>query len=132
MIQKSKIKMSSNRSFGLVFFVVFLIISLWSFRGDFQQIKIIPLCFSILFLIFGILNSKILSPLNKVWFKFGIILGAIIAPIVMSFIFFFVVTPTGIFMKILNIDLLKKKYNKEINTYWIKANKNSGSMKKQF
>ena len=132
MKQKSKIKMGSNRSFGLVFFAVFLIIAFWSFRGDLQQVKVIPFWFSILFLILGILNSKLLSPLNKIWFKFGIILGAIVAPIVMSIIFFFVVTPTGIIMRILKIDLLKKKYNQKINTYWIKANKNSGSMKKQF
>ena len=132
MKQKSKIKMSSNRSFGLVIFFVFFIIAFWSFRGDFHHIKILPFCFSIFFLILGIINSKFLTPLNKLWFKFGILLGTIIAPIVMGIIFFFVVTPTGFFMKLIGKDLLGKKFNKNVKSYWIKRNKTGGTMKQQF
>ena len=102
MINKSKIKMGSNRGFGLVFCIVFFIVAFWSFRGDFHQIKVLPLFFSIIFLILGLINSNILAPLNKLWFKFGITLGAIIAPIVMGIIFILVVTPTAIFMRAIN------------------------------
>ena len=107
MTQNNKIKMGSNKSFGLVFFIVFLIIAFWSFRGEFSQIKIFRLFFSVIFLVLGVINSKILTPLNKLWFKFGILLGAIIAPIVMGIVFFTVVTPTGVLMKFFRKDLLK-------------------------
>ena len=123
MFEKSKIKMGSNRGFGIVFFVVFLVIAFWSFRGDLQQIKIIPFIISICFLILGLLNSKVLTPLNKLWFKFGLLLGAIIAPIVMGFIFFLVVTPIAFIMKLIGKDMLKRKYNKLSKTYWIKREK---------
>ena len=78
------------------------------------------------------MNSKLLTPLNKLWFKFGMILGAIIAPIVMGIIFFLVVTPTGFIMNIVGKDLLQKKYDKKKGTYWIKRDKPVGTMKKQF
>ena len=132
MLEKSKIKMGSNRGFGVVFFVVFLIIAFWSFRGDFEQIKIIPLIISISFLILGLLNSKILTPLNKLWFKFGLLLGVIAAPIIMGFIFFLVVTPIAFIMKLAGKDLLKIKYDKLSKTYWIKRDKKIGTMKQQF
>ena len=132
MINKSKIKMGSNRGIGLVFCIVFFIVAFWSFRGDFHQIKVLPLFFSIIFLILGLINSNILAPLNKLWFKFGITLGAIIAPIVMGIIFILVVTPTAIFMRAINKDSLKKKYNKSKKTYWIERDKTINSMKKQF
>ena len=132
MTQNNKIKMGSNKSFGLVFFIVFLIIAFWSFRGEFSQIKIFPLFFSVIFLVLGVINSKILTPLNKLSFKFGILLGAIIAPIVMGIVFFTVVTPTGVLMKFFRKDLLKNKFNKNQSSYWIKRNKPLGTMKKQF
>ena len=132
MPNKIKIKMGSNRSFGLVFFTVFLVIALWSFRGDFSQIKKIPLYISLLFLILGIINSNLLTPLNKLWFKFGMLLGAIISPIVMGLVFFAVVTPTAYFMRLAGKDLLKKKYDKKNNSYWIKRDKQMSTMKRQF
>tara|TARA_B100000029_G_scaffold507848_1_gene593400 strand:+ start:280 stop:678 length:399 start_codon:yes stop_codon:yes gene_type:complete len=128
----SKIKISSNRSFGVVFFIVFFIISMWSFRGDLSQIKSIPLFISIIFLILGLINSKILTPLNKMWFKFGMLLGSIIAPLVMGFIFFTVVTPTGIIMKLFGKDLLNRKKDKNKKSYWITRSKTNSSMKEQF
>jgi len=128
----SKIKMSSNRSFGLVFFVIFFIIALWNFRGDFFQIKLIPLFFSFIFLFLGLINSKFLTPLNKLWFKFGIFLGGIISPIVMAIIFFLVVTPIGLFMKMIGKDILKKKYDKKNKSYWIKKDDRSSKMNQQF
>jgi|TARA_B100000586_G_C20009823_1_gene384148 hypothetical protein len=128
----SKIKISSNRSFGLIFFIFFLIISLWSFRGDYSQIKIIPFFIAFIFLVLGLINSKILSPLNLLWFKFGLFLGSIIAPIIMGFIFFTVITPTGIIMKIIGKDLLNKKKDKNKKSYWINRSKSKTTMKEQF
>ena len=106
MKKDNKIKMSSNRSFGLIFFLVFFIIAFWSFRGDFYQIRTVPLYVSSIFLILGLINSKLLLPLNKLWFNFGMFLGSIISPIIMILIFFIVVTPIGILMRILKKDLL--------------------------
>ena len=78
------------------------------------------------------MNSKLLTPLNKLWFKFGMILGALVAPIVMEFIFFLVVTPIGLVMRIMGKDLLNIKYDTKKNTYWINRYKNRSSKKKQF
>ena len=104
----SKIKISSNRSFGLVFFVVFLIIALWPLKNG-EDIRVWSLTLSIIFLILGILNSKLLTPLNKLWFKFGIFLGSIVSPVVMGLVYFLVVVPIGLFMRLLGKDLLKKE-----------------------
>ena len=112
MLSKSKIKISSNRNFGLVFFFVFLIIGLWPLISE-GQIRIWAAIISVVFLILGLINSKLLTPLNKLWFKFGMILGAVIAPMVMGIIFFLVVTPIGFVMKIMGKDLLNKKYSKK-------------------
>ena len=127
----SKIKISSNRSFGLVFFIVFLVISLWPFIHE-GQIRIWSAVISIVFLILGLMNSKLLTPLNRLWFKFGMFLGAIVAPVVMGIIFFLVVTPTGFLMRIMGKDLLRRKYDKSNKSYWIKRDKSSSSMKQQF
>ena len=126
---ESKIKISSNRSFGLVFFVVFLIVALWPLKSG-EDIRIWSLALSIIFFSLGILNSKLLTPLNKLWFKFGILLGSIVSPIVMGIVFFSVVTPIGFFMRITGKDLLRLKSKK--NTYWIDRNNIKSSMKKQF
>ena len=131
MLSKSKIKISSNRNFGLVFFIVFLIISLWPLTYG-ELIRIWSVIISLVFLILGLMNSKLLTPLNQLWFKFGIILGAIVAPIVMGVVFFLVVTPIGVIMRIMGKDLLRKKYDKKKETYWIKRGKSVSTMKQQF
>ncbi len=131
MLHNSKVKISSNRSFGLVFFVVFLIISIWPFTYD-GSLRIWSAIIAFIFLFLGLMNSKILTPLNIVWFKFGMILGSIVAPIVMGLVFFAVVTPTGFIMKMFGKDLLNNKLNKNIKSYWIYKNKIKSSMKNQF
>ena len=128
---ESKIKISSNRSFGLVFFVVFLIVALWPLKSG-EDIRIWSLALSIIFFSLGILNSKLLTPLNKLWFKFGILLGSIVSPIIMGIVFFLVVTPIGVFMRLLGKDLLKMRKVKNTSTYWIKRDKQQSTMKKQF
>jgi len=129
-LKQSKIKIGSNRSFGIVFFVVFLIISIWPLLDE-KELRYWSLIVSFIFLILGILKSNILTPLNKVWFKFGILLGNIISPIIMAFVFFLVVTPISLIMKIFGKDILNLKKNKN-SSYWIKKDNQSGTMKKQF
>ena len=124
------IKISSNRSFGIVFFVVFLLIALYPLTYG-GEIRIWSLIISIIFLILGLLNSKILAPLNKIWFKFGIFLGKIISPLIMGIIFFLVVTPIGLIIRLLGKDLLNLKYNKN-KSYWIEKKGPKSKMKNQF
>ena len=131
MLKNSKIKISSNRSFGLVFFGFFLIVSFWPLLHE-NETRIWSLIISLIFLILGILNSSLLTPFNLLWFKFGILLGSIVAPIVMLIVFFLVVTPTGIFLKIFKKDLLNLKYDKKKETYWLNRDKPIGTMKRQF
>ena len=127
----SKIKISSNRNFGLVFFIIFVIVSLWPLTYE-GPVRIWTVIISLVFLILGLMNSKLLTPLNKLWFKFGTILGVIVVPVVMGVVFFLVVTPIGLVMKIMGRDLLNKKYDKKKRTYWIKRDTSIGTMKRQF
>ena len=129
-MKNSKIKIGSNKSFGIVFFTVFLIIAIWPLLNGYE-IRYWSLIISIVFFLLGILNSKFLTPLNKIWFKIGILLGNVISPIIMSIIFFLVVTPTSFIMKILGKDLLNLKKNTK-NSYWIKKQNQNSRMKNQF
>jgi len=124
------IKIGSNRSFGIVFFIVFLLIAIYPLINQ-GEIRVWSVLISLLFLILGIINSKILTPLNKAWFKFGIFLGKIISPIVMGIIFFLVVTPIAFLMRILKKDLLNLKYNKN-SSYWVEKTDPKSTMKNQF
>ena len=124
------VKIGSNRSFGIVFFVVFLIIATYPLiNGD--GLRLWSLIISIVFLFLGLVNSKILNPLNKLWFKFGIFLGKIISPLVMGIIFFLVVTPIGLLMRLLNKDLLNLRFNNN-GSYWIEKTEPKSKMKNQF
>ena len=124
------VKISSNRSFGIVFFVVFLLIALYPLTYG-GETRIWSLIISLIFLTLGLLNSKILAPLNKIWFKFGILLGKIVSPLIMGIIFFLVVTPIGFIMRLLGKDVLNLKYNKN-KSYWIEKNGPKSKMKNQF
>ena len=122
---------SSNKSFGLLFFVVFLIIGLWPLKNG-ENLNFYFIAVSIIFLILGLINSKLLSPLNKSWIKLGEILGIIIAPIVMALVYFVILTPVSLIVRMFGKDLLSLKLLKEKETYWIERKKSLGSMKKQF
>ena len=126
----NNIKIGSNRSFGIVFFVVFILIGFYPLLND-GNLNIISILIGIIFLILGILNSRFLTPFNKIWFKFGIFLGQIISPIVMGIIFFLVVTPIAFIMRVLGKDVLKLKKNTD-NSYWIKKTDLKSKMKNQF
>ncbi|MDC1078305.1 SxtJ family membrane protein [Candidatus Pelagibacter sp.] len=129
-MKNNNIKMSSNKNFGIVFFIFFFIISIYPLLND-GNIRLWFLFFSIIFLTLGLLNSKILNPLNKLWFKFGIFLGRIISPIIMGIIFFFVVTLIGYLMRLFKKDMLGLKFN-DNKTYWIKKTGPKSEMKNQF
>ena len=131
MQEKSKIKMSSNRSFGLVFFIVLMIIGLWPLKNN-GDVRVYFVLLSISFLILGLINSKLLTPLNLLWFKLGILIGSIMAPIVMGIVFFLIVTPTGLIMKMFGKKMLDNAFDKSKKSYWINRNKKANSMKKQF
>tara|TARA_Y100000591_G_scaffold272939_1_gene248675 strand:+ start:1376 stop:1753 length:378 start_codon:yes stop_codon:yes gene_type:complete len=120
----------NNKSFGILFFIVFLLVAIWPVLES-GSIRVWSLVISIIFLILGIINSKILTPLKSGWIKFGEILGKVIAPIVMGFIYFIIITPIGILIRLLGKDLLNIKYNKD-KSYWIKRAKNINTMKRQF
>ena len=122
---------SSNRSFGILFFIVFLILSLWPLKNG-NNLNLYFLITSGIFLILGAINSKLLTPLNKTWIKFGEILGLIIAPIVMSLVYFVILTPVSLIVRLFGKDLLGLKFIKENETYWIKRKKSLTSMDKQF
>ena len=125
-----EIKISSNRSFGVVFFVVFLLIALYPLINN-GEVRLWSLITSIIFLVLGLLNSKFLNPFNKLWFKFGIILGKVFSPLIMGIIFFFVITPIALLMKVMKKDLLNLKFNSK-KTYWIERTDSESSMKNQF
>ena len=124
------VKISSNRSFGIVFFIVFLLIATYPLTYS-GEIRVWSITISFTFLVLGLLNSKILTPLNKLWFKLGIFLGRIISPIIMGIIFFLVVTPIGLIMRLLRKDVLNLKYNNN-QSYWIEKKGPKSKMKNQF
>ena len=124
------IKRSSNKNFGIVFFIVFILIALWPLLNN-ETYRLWAVIIALIFLILGIIDSRFLTPLNILWFKFGLLLGKIVSPLVMGIIFFFVVTPIAMLMRIFNKDLLNLRYNDK-NSYWIKKNEPKSKMKNQF
>ena len=129
-MNQDNIKIGSNRIFGLFFSFIFLIISLWPLKNGYE-IRNWSLIISIIFFILGIMNSKILTPFNKAWMRFGFFLGKVISPIVMGVIYFAVVTPIGLLMRIFGKDILNLKKNNK-NTYWLDKEIKKSSMKDQF
>jgi len=127
---KKNDKFENNKSFGILFFIVFILVSVWPLKNG-EDLRIWSLLISLVFLFLGLINSKILTPLKSVWIKLGYFLGNIISPVVMGIIYFLVLTPTGLIMRLLGKDILKLNKNK-LNTYWEKKSKNQSTMKNQF
>ena len=126
-----EIKLGSNRSFGIVFFIVFILIAIYPLVNQ-EEVRTWSLIISFIFLFLALLNSKILTPLNKLWFKFGILLGKIISPIIMGIIFFLVVTPIGLLMRLFGKDVINLKLNKNESSYWVEKVGPKSKMKNQF
>ena len=129
-MKNTEIKIGSNKSFGIVFFIVFLLIAVYPLFNN-SELRIWSLIIAIIFLILGLVNSKVLTPLNKLWFKFGLLLGRIVSPLIMGIIFFLVVTPTAFIMRIIGKDLLNLKFNNK-KSYWIEKTGPKSKMKDQF
>ena len=125
-----KHKIGSNKSFGIVFFIVFFLTGIWPILNN-GNFRFWAIAISLIFLILGMINSKILSPLNKAWFQFGLFLGKIISPIILGIIFFLVVTPIGILMRMLGKDVLSLRFNAN-KSYWIEKKNQKSTMKNQF
>ena len=125
-----KKSINSNKSFGILFFVVFFLYGIWPILSS-NEIRIWSLSMGIIFLILGLLNSKLLTPFHNLWLKFGTLLGRIVSPIVMFLVYFVFITPLAVIIRLFRKDLLRKKFNKS-PSYWIKREKNIGTMKKQF
>ena len=130
MIDKNKTE-SSNKSFGLVIgsFLLILFIYLFFSKGNLDFYLLIT---SAIFLILGLLNSNLLTPLNKGWIKFGYLLGKFISPIILTLIYFVIIFPTKLILKICNKDILDLNLNKEAKTYWKRKEKSISDMNKQF
>ena len=126
----NEIKVPSNRSFGIVFFIVFLLISIYPLMND-EGIRLWSLFIAIIILILGLLNSKLLTVPNKIWLNFGLLLSKYISPIIMFVVFFLLVTPTGIILKIFKKDILNLKFNNR-DSYWLPKEKDQSTMKDQF
>ena len=125
-----KKSINSNKSFGILFFVVFFLYGIWPILSS-NEIRIWSLSMGIIFLILGLLNSKLLTPFHNLWLKLGTLLGRIVSPIVMFLVYFVFITPLAVIIRLSGKDLLRKKFNKS-PSYWIKRGKNIGTMKKQF
>ncbi len=122
---------SSPKSFGIVFSIVFLVVALYPLVNS-EGLRIWALIVSVVFLLLAFVTPKVLTLPNKLWFKFGMLLGSIIAPIVMALVYFVTVLPTGLIMRLLGKDLLKQKLDKNAKSYWIERSEPMGSMKNQF
>ena len=129
-MKNTEIKIGSNKSFGIVFFTVFLLIAIYPLINN-GELRIWSLVVAIIFFILGLINSKVLTPLNKLWFKFGLLLGKVVSPLIMGIIFFLVVTPTALIMRIIGKDLLNLKFNNK-KSYWIEKTGPKSKMKNQF
>ena len=123
------IKRKDNITFGILFFILFLIIGLYPLKSE-GLIRIWSVVLSLVFLIITIIRPNLFTFINKLWIQFGILLGKIISPIVMGLVFFFVVTPIGILVRVLKKDVMGLK--RGASSYWINREDKLQSMKKQF
>ena len=129
--QYIELESGSEKSFGIIFAVVFLLISLYLLEEN-KGLHLWPLIISFIFFLLAYLAPKVLSVPNKLWFKLGIGVGSIFAPVVMAVIYFSTVVPIGLIMKLIGKDLLRQKLDKNAKSYWIERNEPMGSMKDQF
>lgn len=130
----SDVVMGSERSFGLVFAFVFAVIGLWPLWKT-GQVRIWAFVISAIFLGLALVIPAVLKPLNTIWFKFGLLLGRVMTPIVMSLVYGLTVVPIGLLLRALGKDLLRLEPQPDAPSYWIKRDENGpakGSMKNQF
>ena len=129
--EKQKVKIGSERGFGLVFFCFFSIVAAWPLVSG-ETPRLWALAVALIFVVLALVRPAVLTPLNKIWFRFGLLLGKIVTPIVMSLVFFLTVLPTGVIMRLLGKDLLNRKIDRSAPSYWVKREDPVGSMHNQF
>lgn len=129
MEKKNNIKLKNNITFGILFSVLFFLVAIYPLKmGD--PIRLWSLILSLVFLFITIVKPNLFTSLNSFWIEFGTLLGKVISPIIMGLIFFFIIVPTGIFVRILKKDIMVSK--REATSYWIDKKDKVQSMKKQF
>ena len=131
---KQDIQIGSNKSFGIVFAVVFLIIALWPLLDE-GMFRVWALVTGIILFIISFIYPSIFKPFNYIWFKFGLLLGKIVTPIVMGFLYFFTITPTALIMRTLKKRPLDLEFDESLDSYWKYRDPpgpSSESMKNQF
>ena len=129
--QYIEVESGSEKNFGIVFAVVFLLISLYPLVDN-KDVHLWSLVISLIFFLLAYVDPKVLSVPNKLWFKLGMALGAVVAPVVMALVYFSTVVPIGLIMRLMGKDLLRQKLDKNTKSYWIERNEPMGSMKDQF
>ena len=129
--QNIQVERGSEKSFGLVFAVVFFIVGLYPLVNN-KDILLWPLITALIFFMLGYMAPKVLTVPNKLWFKLGLALGAVVAPVVMALVYFTTVVPIGLIMRLMSKDMLRQKLDKNIKSYWIVRDQPMGSMKDQF
>ena len=126
------VKIGSDRGFGMVFAAVFVLVALWPLTAAGGELRIWSLVAGVVFLLVSFTAPNSLAPLNKCWFRFGLLLGKVMTPVVLALLFFLTITPTGLLMRLMGKDLLRKKIDKSAPTYWIARDTPPTSMKNQF
>jgi len=128
------VKQGSDKAFGLVFAVFFAVIGLWPLKGG-DDARAWSLGLAIAFLLVALIRPTLLKPLNRIWFLFGLLLHRIVSPIVMALLFFAVVTPVGLLMRLFGKDPMQRRFEAKAETYWIPRPppvEGQGSMTNQF
>ena len=132
--KEEEVRVSSDQSFGIVFALVFLAVGVWVVSGG-QSKGWFFFVSAALFLVVAIARPSILGPLNRAWAKFGLLLGQVFNPLLLGVVFFLVVTPIAVVLRLLGKDLLHLKSKSDLKSYWIDrslTNPKFGSMTKQF
>ena len=122
MSQRDDLKLGSERSFGIVFATVFTIIAIlpiFTLDSNEVTVRIWALIVAVLLAIITFVRPQLLSPFNKIWFRFGLLLHKIINPLVMGLMFFVVISPIGMLMRALGKTTKKKRFDQNIDSYWI-------------
>ena len=130
----TEIEMGSEKSFGIVFGVVFIIIALWPTMFHGGAPRLWALAVAAVFFVLAFVAPQVMKPLNTLWFKLGILISKVMIPVTMGLIFFITVTPIGMIRRMKNPDPLKQKLDPEAESYWVVRNgaADQQSMRKQF
>lgn len=131
---KDEVQVGSEKGFGIVFAVVFAIIALWPLI-DGAPVRLWAAIAAAVFLVAAFIAQPLLKPLNLLWFKFGMLLYKVVNPVVMAFLYYTTVVPTGLIMRMVGKDPLNRQFDPKAKSYWIERDPPGPapeSMKDQF